>query len=96
MNDKSKNLVFIDDAGDPGFKLDRGSINYFVMACVIFDKSIVIEEVLSNTPDLEDASVRLDGHADREYRRTAVAYFRKQVNRSEYKIVTNTGFLYND
>lgn len=159
MNGKSKKLVFVDDAGDPGFKLDRGSSNFFVIACVIFDKSIVaeevsqimkkhrldarlssaneykfsktkksiikdllnkvkdcdfriraicvdkslvrshelrnkpnsfynyvIKEVLSNTPDLEAASVRLDGHADREYRRTAVAYFRKQVNLHEHKI----------
>ncbi|MDR1292791.1 MAG: DUF3800 domain-containing protein, partial [Clostridiales Family XIII bacterium] len=45
MNGKSKKLVFVDDAGDPGFKLDRGSSNFFVIACVIFDKSIVAEEV---------------------------------------------------
>jgi hypothetical protein len=159
MNGKPKKLVFLDDAGDPGFKLGRGSSNYFVIACVIFDDNLVaeevsrimkehcldaklssvseykfsktrksvikgllykikdcdfrirairvdkslvrshelrnrpnsfynyvIKEVLSNTPNLEDASVRLDGHADREYRRTAVAYFRKQVNLSEHKI----------
>ena len=28
-------LVFIDDSGDPGFKLDRGSTPVFVIACVI-------------------------------------------------------------
>lgn len=30
-----KQIIFIDDAGDPGFK--RGSSRYFVIACVIFE-----------------------------------------------------------
>jgi hypothetical protein len=46
----------------------------------------VIKEVLANTPSIKDASVRMDGHADREYRRTAVAYFRKHANLNEHKI----------
>lgn len=29
-------LVFIDDSGDAGFKLEKGSSPYFVIACVIF------------------------------------------------------------
>ncbi len=33
-------IVFIDDAGDPGFKIDRGSSTHFVIACVIFDDSV--------------------------------------------------------
>lgn len=33
-------LVFIDDSGDPGFKLDAGSTEYFVIACVIFDDDL--------------------------------------------------------
>lgn len=38
-------LVFIDDSGDPGFKLDHGSSTHFVIACVIFDDNLVAEEV---------------------------------------------------
>ena len=38
-------LVFIDDSGDPGFKLDRGSTLYFVIAMVIFDDELQAEEV---------------------------------------------------
>lgn len=30
-------LVFIDDSGDPGFKLDKGSSRFFVICSVIFD-----------------------------------------------------------
>jgi hypothetical protein len=37
-------LVFIDDSGDPGFKLDKGSSRYFVVACVIFDDNLDAEE----------------------------------------------------
>lgn len=29
--------VFIDDSGDAGFKLDRGSTEYFVIACCVFE-----------------------------------------------------------
>lgn len=30
-------LIFIDESGDPGFKLTRGSTSHFVVAMVIFD-----------------------------------------------------------
>ena len=37
-------LVFLDDSGDPGFKLDKGSTSHFVIACVIFDDNLDAEE----------------------------------------------------
>ncbi len=37
-------LVFIDESGDPGFKLLRGSSSHFVIACVIFDDNLDAEE----------------------------------------------------
>ena len=37
-------LVFIDDSGDPGFKLESGSSRYFVIACVVFDDNLDAEE----------------------------------------------------
>lgn len=40
-----RQLVFIDDSGDPGFKTDKGSSNYFVIACIIFDDPLDAEEV---------------------------------------------------
>ncbi len=36
-------LVFIDDSGDPGFKIDRGSSPVFVIACIIFDDELEAE-----------------------------------------------------
>ena len=36
-------LVFIDDSGDPGFKIEKGSSPVFVIACVIFDDELEAE-----------------------------------------------------
>lgn len=37
-------LVFIDDSGDPGFKLDKGSTSHFVIAMIIFDDELEAEK----------------------------------------------------
>lgn len=37
-------LVFIDDSGDPGFKINKGSSLVFVIACVIFDDELEAEK----------------------------------------------------
>jgi len=37
-------LVFIDDSGDPGFKLEKGSSAIFVISCVIFDDELEAEK----------------------------------------------------
>lgn len=37
-------LIFIDDSGDPGFKLDKGSTKNFVISLVIFDDNLEAEK----------------------------------------------------
>lgn len=37
-------LVFIDDSGDPGFKLEKGSSRFFVIGLVIFDDPLEAEK----------------------------------------------------
>ncbi len=37
-------LVFIDDSGDPGFKIEKGSTPYFVISMVIFDDNLEAEK----------------------------------------------------
>lgn len=37
-------FVFIDDSGDAGFKLEKGSSRHFVIACVIFDNPLDAEQ----------------------------------------------------
>lgn len=159
MSNDTKQLVFIDDSGDPGFKLDRGSSSHFVIACVIFndpidaeeaaltikkfrrdlgwrqdrefkfnktkksivkdlleavcssnfsvraiciDKSVIrshemkakqgsfynytIKEVLSKSTKLNNASIKLDGHAGRAYKKSAITYLRREVNAQSKKI----------
>jgi len=36
-------LVFIDESGDPGFKIDQGSSPYFVVAMVIFEDVVAAQ-----------------------------------------------------
>lgn len=38
MSKENKQWIYIDDSGDPGFKIGSGSSRFFVIACVIFDK----------------------------------------------------------
>jgi len=37
-------LIFIDDSGDPGLKLNRMASRYFVITCVVFDDCVCAEE----------------------------------------------------
>jgi hypothetical protein len=37
-------IVFIDDSGDAGFKLDKGSSKFFVISCVIFSDELEAEK----------------------------------------------------
>jgi len=37
-------LVFIDDSGDPGFKIEKGSSTHFVIAMVCFDDTLEAEK----------------------------------------------------
>src|SRR3989344_1051534 len=36
-------LVFIDDSGDPSFKIDKGASKNFVICCIIFDDELEVE-----------------------------------------------------
>jgi hypothetical protein len=60
IRNTSKRLVFIDDSGDPGFRIDYGSTRYFVIAAVIFSEIASLEKmeqvirnykILRNIPD---------------------------------------------
>ena len=41
-------LVFIDDSGDPGFKLTQGSTRHFVIACCVFNSPESAESVAND------------------------------------------------
>ena len=44
MTTKPKQLIYIDDSGDAGFKFKRGSSEYFSIACIVFDDWLDAEE----------------------------------------------------
>ena len=44
MTGKDKQLVFIDDSGDTGFKIGKGSTRFFIIACVFFDDMFIANE----------------------------------------------------
>ena len=46
-------LVFIDDSGDPGFKFNKGSTNFFVISLVIFDDELEAEKTAVAIKDLK-------------------------------------------
>ena len=37
---KQNTIIFIDDSGDPGFKIKKGSSKLFIICCVIFDDEL--------------------------------------------------------
>lgn len=45
-------LVFIDDSGDPGFKINKGSSKTFVMCCVVFDDELEAEKTAIKIKEL--------------------------------------------
>lgn len=51
---KYQQLIFIDDSGDPGFKLKHGSSQLFVIACIIFDSPISAEYTAANLKMLKE------------------------------------------
>jgi hypothetical protein len=55
-------LVFVDDSGDAGFKLDRGSSKHFVIACVVFDDNLDAEETALKIKRLRRALKWRDDH----------------------------------
>jgi hypothetical protein len=161
-----KQLLFLDDSGDPGFKLNKGSTDYFVVACVIFDDPLdaeetalylkkykneigksetfefkysktnddiikkalsvvskckfriraicvnkqkitsyqlihskeffynyIIAQLLEKTTYLQNAIIKLDGHADRRYRNSARVYFRHKLNCSSIPKFSKLSFV---
>ena len=46
-------LVFIDESGDPGFRINKGSSKYFVIVLIIFDDDIEAENTAKKIKNLK-------------------------------------------
>lgn len=81
-------LVFIDDSGDPGFKLNKGSSSHFVIACVIFDDNLDAEEAALKIKRLRRSLGWRDDH-EFKFNKTNKAIrlnFLNEIKESEFRI----------
>lgn len=73
-------LIFIDDSGDPGFKIGKGSSPVFVIACVIFDDELEAEKTAVAVKELRRSLKKSDNfefkfnRANRELRLKFLEY----------------------
>jgi len=81
-------LVFIDDSGDPGFKIEKGSTKYFVIAMVIFDDELEAEKTAVAIKELK-RDVGFSSMAEFRFFKTSkdirVKFF-KAINKFNFKI----------
>lgn len=45
-------LVFIDDSGDPSFKIEKGSSKFFVICCILFEDDLQAEKTSTAIKEL--------------------------------------------
>lgn len=81
-------LVFIDDSGDPSFKIDKGASKNFVICCVIFDDELEAERTAVAIKELR----RKLGFSDRvEFKfngsnfQTRIAFL-KEVSKYNFRV----------
>ena len=70
-------LVFVDESGDPGLKLDQGSSRYFIVILVLF------EDPENAKPYLNNATVIIDGSGSKDFRRELERYLKKRINQAK-------------
>lgn len=80
-------IVFIDDSGDAGFQIEKGSSRFFVISCVIFDDDLEAEKVSVALKqlkrDLKSKKIEFKfNKCDKKERKE----FLKTVNKFEFKI----------
>jgi hypothetical protein len=81
-------LIFIDDSGDPGFKLTKGSSSHFVITCIIFDDNLDAEETALKIKRLRQT---LGWHEKKEFKfnkanRQIRMQFLQEVRNCNFKI----------
>ncbi len=80
--------VFIDDSGDPGFKISKGSTSHFVIAMVIFDDELEIEKTAVAIKELK-RKLKFSDYEEFKFFKTysgAKIKFFKTINPFKFKI----------
>lgn len=81
-------LVFIDDSGDPGFKIQKGSSKTFIMCCVIFDDELEAEKTAIKIKELRRRLKKKD-HFEFKFNKCSKKYrvdFLKTICDSKFRI----------
>ncbi len=94
-------LVFIDDSGDPGFKLDKGSSHFFVISAVLFDDNLEAEKTAVAIKELR-RELKFGDNVEFKFnksKRLVREKFLSAVNPFSFKIrciVIEKGIIYSD
>ncbi|OGH41457.1 MAG: hypothetical protein A3H79_02120 [Candidatus Levybacteria bacterium RIFCSPLOWO2_02_FULL_36_8b] len=81
-------LVFIDDSGDPGFKFEKGSTAFFIIACIIFSDDLEAERVGVSIKELKRALKfpdEVEFKFNKSSRKTRESFL-KSINGFDFKI----------
>lgn len=81
-------IVFIDDSGDPGFKLTKGSTSHFIIAMVIFDDELEAEKTAIAIKELK-RKLRFREKTEFRFFKTCRDYridFLKAVNKFNFRV----------
>lgn len=81
--------IFIDESGDPGFKFEKGSSKYFVIACVIFKDKLEMERTALMIKDLKRELGFKDGTEFKfsQSKNEVKINFLTQVNKTQWSVV---------
>lgn len=81
-------LVFLDDSGDPGFKLNKGSSRFFVIATVIFVDELEAEKTSVAIKELR-RSLGFPDYTEFKFNKSRKAVreaFLRAVNKFDFKV----------
>lgn len=81
-------IVFIDDSGDPGFKIEKGSSTHFTIAMVCFDDELEAEKTAVAIKELK-RKLKLKDNEEFKFSKSCRDYrieFLKTVNKFNFRI----------
>lgn len=90
MKRENKQWIYIDDSGDPGFKIGNGSSKYFVIACIIFDEKIDATNAVSEVKRFKEDRLGWSDKRELKSNKTSVniktEFFNAICNSCNFKV----------
>lgn len=83
-------IIFIDESGDPGFKIEKGSSRYFVISCIIFSNDIFVTQTINTIMDFKK-NLKVSNYYELKFNklnRSERVEFLKKVDRNHFSIIT--------